>query len=242
MLEPYLDGCGCRTANRGLSFVDPLELRANVTTLDAHGFQVHVHAIGDRAVRESLDAFEAARRVNGRGDQRHHIAHIQVVHPDDVSRFGQLGVVANMQPLWATYDPQMTELTMPFLGEERTQWQYPFKSLRDSGALLAAGSDWPVSSPDPLWGIHVAVNRLSPDGEGVEHGPFLPHQALDLATAVTAYTAGSAYVNHLDETGTIEVGKLADLAVLDRDPFTGPVEEIAETRVVATYVEGRQVF
>jgi predicted amidohydrolase YtcJ len=114
--------------------------------------------------------------------------------------------------------------------------------LRDHGALLAAGSDWPVSSPDPLWGIHVAVNRLSPDGEGAEHGPFLPDEALDLATALTAYTAGSAYVNHLDETGTIEVGKLADLAVLDRDIFAGPPEEIAEARVLATYVEGARVF
>ena len=242
MLEPYLDGRGGATANRGLSFVDPHDLREHVTALDAHGFQVHVHAIGDRAVREALDAFESARRSNGRADQRHHIAHIQVIHPDDVPRFGQLGVVANMQPLWATYDPQMTELTIPFLGEQRTRWQYPFGSLRDAGALLAAGSDWPVSSPDPLWGIHVAVNRTSPDGEGAEGGPFLPEQALDLGTALTAYTAGSAYVNHLDETGTIEVGKLADLAVLDRDVFARPLEEIAEAGVVATYVEGRQVY
>jgi predicted amidohydrolase YtcJ len=242
MLEPYLDGHGGSTTNRGLSFVDPIQLRDHVSALDAEGFQVHIHAIGDRAVREALDALEAARRRNGRGDGRHHIAHIQVIHPDDVARFGQLGVVANMQPLWATYEPQMTDLTIPLLGEQRAGWQYPFRSLQRAGSLLAAGSDWPVSSPDPMWGVHVAVNRLSPDGEGAEHGPFLPAQALDLATALTAYTAGSAYVNHLDDTGTIEVGKLADLAVLDRDVFARPVEEIAAARVLATYVEGHQVF
>jgi predicted amidohydrolase YtcJ len=242
MIEPYLDAAGSRTANCGLSFVDPIALRDHVSALDADGFQVHVHAIGDRAVRETLDALEAARRRNGAGDQRHHIAHIQVIHPDDVPRFGRLDVVANMQPLWATYEPQMTDLTIPLLGAERAGWQYPFRSLQETGALLAAGSDWPVSSADPLWGIHVAVNRLSPDGEGAEHGPFLPAQALDLTTALTAYTAGSAYVNHLDETGTIEVGKLADLAVLDRDVFATPVEEIAQARVVATYVDGQQVF
>jgi predicted amidohydrolase YtcJ len=241
MLEPYLDATGSPTTNSGLSFVDPDALKDYVTSLDALGFQVHVHAIGDRAVREALDAMAAARGVNGIGDNRHHIAHIQVIHPDDIGRFAALGVAANMQPLWATYEPQMLDLTIPFIGPERASWQYPFASLVASGARLAAGSDWPVSSPDPMWGIHVAVNRTSPE-EGEEYDVFLPEQRLDLATALTAYTAGSAYVNHLDETGTIGVGMLADLAVLDRDPFQGPPEEIDVTRVLATYVEGQQVF
>lgn len=239
LLDPYYDGCGCRTANAGLSFVDPLALREHVTALDAAGFQVHVHAIGDRAVREALDAFEAARMANGEGDLRHHIAHLQVVHPDDIGRFAALGVTANMQALWAVYEPQMLELTIPFLGPERTGWQYPFGDLARSGARLAAGSDWPVSSPDPLAAVQVAVNRRTGDGE---YEPFLPEQALDLATALAAYTSGSAWVNHADETGRIEPGMLADLAVLDRDPFLAPVEEIERARVLATYVEGEVVF
>jgi predicted amidohydrolase YtcJ len=239
MLEPYFDGCGCRTGNAGLSFVDPIALREHVTQLDAAGFQVHVHAIGDRAVREALDAFEAARAANGQNDLRHHIAHLQVIHPDDVRRFAALGVTANLQALWAVYEPQMVDLTIPFLGPERTGWQYPFGDLARSGAALAAGSDWPVSSPDPLAGVHVAVNRRAPDAP---YGAFLPEQALDLATALAAYTSGGARVNHADDCGRIAVGSLADLAVLDRDPFAGPSEEIASTRVRATYVEGERVF
>ena len=241
MVEPYLDSCGCSTLNRGLSFVEPELLRGYVVGLDAVDFQVHVHAIGDRAVRESLDAFAAARDGNGARDARHHIAHIQVIHPEDLARFAELGVVANMQPLWAAHEPQMDEMTIPFLGPERTGWQYPFGSLHRTGAQLAAGSDWPVSSPDPLAGIHVAVNRRQP-GAGDEVGAFLLDEALDLGTALSAYTRGSAYVNHADDTGRIEVGALADLVVLDRDPFAAPVTEIASARVVATYVEGREVY
>ncbi|WP_433013176.1 amidohydrolase [Kribbella sp. CA-294648] len=239
MLDPYYDGCGCRTTNTGLSFVDPEALRDHVTALDAAGFQVHVHAIGDRAVREALDAFEKARSANGESDRRHHIAHLQIIHPDDIARFAELGVAANMQALWAVYEPQMNELTIPFLGPERTGWQYPFGDLARSGARLAAGSDWPVSSPDPLAAVQVAVNRQTGDGE---YEPFLPEQALDLATALAAYTSGSAWVNHADETGRIAPGMLADLAVLDRDPFTRPLDEIGAARVVATYVEGERVF
>ncbi|HYJ66172.1 MAG TPA: amidohydrolase [Nocardioidaceae bacterium] len=241
MLEPYLDADGGRTDNTGLSFVDPTALKEYVTALEADDFQVHVHAIGDRAVREALDAFAAAAWTNPPGDRRHHIAHIQVIHPDDVPRFAVLDVTANMQPLWAAHEPQMDELTLPYLGEPRASWQYPFAALRDAGVRLAAGSDWPVSSPNPLEGIHVAVNRRLP---GDEPGApvFLPEQRLDLATALTAYTAGSARVAHLDEAGAVEVGRVADLAVLDRDPFDGAPERIADTRVVATYVEGAEVF
>ncbi|WP_406049612.1 amidohydrolase [Kribbella sp. NBC_00889] len=238
MLEPYFDGCGCRTPNAGLSFVDPIALRSHVTQLDAAGFQVHVHAIGDRAVREALDAFEAAWTENGDSDLRHHIAHLQVIHPDDIGRFARLGVAANLQALWAVYDPQMVELTIPFLGPERTSWQYPFGDLARSGARLAAGSDWPVSSPDPLAAVHVAVNRRAPG----DPDAFLPEQALDLSTALAAYTSGSAWLNHADGSGRIEGGALADLVVLDRDPFTGPTDEIGAARVRATYVEGECVF
>ncbi|MFD4552866.1 amidohydrolase [Streptomyces sp. NPDC058469] len=239
LLDPYLDKCGCATANRGTSFIDPGHLPKYVTELDALGFQCHFHALGDRAVRDALDAVEAARAANGPSDTRPHLAHLQVVHPDDVARFVRLGAVANIQPLWAAHEPQMDELTIPFLGPQRALWQYPFGALLRSGATLAAGSDWPVSSPDPLQGIHVAVNRIEPGGAGPV---FLPGERLDLAEAITAYTAGSAYANHLDETGRVEAGALADLVVLDRDPFAGPPEEIAETQVALTYVGGTGVY
>ncbi|MFF3002543.1 amidohydrolase [Kitasatospora sp. NPDC057940] len=239
MTSPYLDGCGCATANSGLSFVDPAALRGYVTELDALDFQVHFHALGDRAVREALDAVEAARTANGRRGTRHHLAHLQVVHPDDLDRFARLGAIANIQPLWAAHEPQMDELTIPFLGPERAAWQYPFGALQRAGATLAAGSDWPVSSPDPLAGVHVAVNRREP---GAADGRvFLPEQRLDLASALAAYTAGTAHVNGHDDAGTLTAGHLADLVVLDRDLFTAPAEEIADARVLRTYVGGRLV-
>jgi predicted amidohydrolase YtcJ len=244
MLEPYCDGHGHFTDNSGISFVPPEILNEAVPLLDAEGFQVHFHAIGDRAVRQCLDAVEHAIARNGRGDNRHHIAHIQVVHPDDIPRFRRLGVAANMQSLWAALEPQMVDLTLPFLGEPRSAWQYPFGDLLRSGAVLAAGSDWSVSTPNPLAAIHVAVNRRAAPGyEEGEYDAFLPEQAIDLATSLTAYTAGSAWVNHLDgDTGTIEIGKFADLAVLDRDPFEGPTDEIGATRVLQTFVEGERVY
>ncbi|WP_043268266.1 amidohydrolase [Streptomyces sp. CT34] len=241
LLAPYLTACGCPSGNSGISFVDPEALRTYVTRLDAEGFQVHFHALGDRAVREALDAVEAARAANGHRDTRPHLAHLQVVHPDDIPRFRRLGATANIQALWAAHEPQMDELTIPFLGPQRASWQYPFGDLLRSGAVLAAGSDWPVSSADPIAALHVAVNRRTPDAPPSTPA-FLPGQRLDLGTALAAYTAGSAYANHLDDTGSVRPGKLADLAVLDRDPFDGPAEEIAATRVLQTFVGGRRVY
>ncbi|MBZ9594096.1 amidohydrolase [Streptomyces erythrochromogenes] len=249
LLEPYLDRCGCATANSGLSFIDPGLLTEAVTRLDRSGFQLHFHALGDRAVREVLDALTAARTANGANDNRHHLAHLQLVHPDDIGRFAALGAAANIQALWAAHEPQMDELTIPFLGPERAALQYPFGDLLRAGTRLVAGSDWSVSSPNPLWGIHVAVNRavpvedLDPARTSGPMPPFFPEQALTLAQALTAYTAGSAWVNHLDDvTGTVEAAKYADLVVLDRDPFARPAEEIAETRVLRTYLGGEAVF
>jgi len=243
MLDPYLDSCGCQTGGRGLSYVDPDDLRRYVIALDAERFQVHLHAIGDRAVRESLDAIQAARDAHGMNDNRHHIAHLQVVHPDDIPRFAALGVTANIQGLWAAHEPQMDDLTIPFIGPERTARQYPFGDLLRSGARLAAGSDWAVSSANPLRAIHVAVNRSLPGAQGAEAEPFLPGQSLELGQALAAYTIGSAYVNHLDgDTGAIEPGRLADLIVLDRDPFASPSAEIASITVQATYVQGEAVY
>jgi predicted amidohydrolase YtcJ len=242
MLSPYLDGHGHATGHAGHSFVDAEELKAAVVALAAEGFQVHVHCIGDRGTREALDAFAAARAAGHDGDLRHHIAHLQVIHPDDVPRFGALGVAANAQALWATHEPQMDELTVPFLGEERSTWQYPFGDLHGSGARLVMGSDWPVTSPDPLAAIHTAVTRTSYDDP---REPFLPEQAVDLTTAYAAYTSGSAWVNgrdRLDGAGVLAPGHTADLVVLDRDPFLGPVEEIGAARVTSTWVGGTPVF
>ena len=241
MLEPYLDKCGHATDNRGHSFVDAAALRDAVRALDAAGFQVHVHAIGDRGVRETLDAMAGTDRA-----RRHQVAHLQLVHPDDVPRFGALGVAANLQMLWACQDEQMLDLTIPFLGEERSRWQYPFGDLHRAGAPLVAGSDWPVSTPDPLAAIHAAVTRTSygePAPAGTE--PFLPEQALPLEVALAAYTSGSAWANHRDlhdGAGVLEPGAAADLVVLDRDPFGGPAEEIGATGVRSTWVDGDLVF
>jgi predicted amidohydrolase YtcJ len=247
MQMPYLGSAAPASHSSGLSYLEPELLRQVVTRLDGIGFQVHVHAIGDRAVRDALDAFEAARTTNGRHDLRHHIAHLQVVHPDDVARFRRLDVTANAQTLWACYDKQMTELTLPFLGPERSVWQYPFGSLARSGAPLAIGSDWPVSSPNPMWLLHVAVNRLAPWDTSAEADPrsaepFLPGERLDLPTALAAATAGSARVNHFDDSGSIQAGYRADLAVLDRNLFEHPAAEIGRAQVDLTMAGGRIVY
>jgi predicted amidohydrolase YtcJ len=240
MLEPYLDADGRPTDNRGLLQIDPGGLATWVPALDALGFQAHFHAIGDGAVRASLDAVEAARRANGPSDTRPHIAHIQVIHPDDIRRFATLDVAANAQPYWACHEGQMDELTIPFLGE-RWRWQYPYRSLRAAGAVLAMGSDWSVSTPDPLLEMEVAVERVADESRG-EREPFLPDERIELIDALAGFTAGSAYVNHLDQTGTLEVGKLADLAVVDRDLFDRAAGAIGEAHVIATFVEGESVY
>jgi len=241
MLEPYLDRCGHATDNRGHSFVDAAALKDAVRELDRAGFQVHVHAIGDRGVRETLDAMAGTDPA-----LRHHIAHLQLVHPDDVARFAELGVAANLQMLWAMHDPQMLDLTIPFLGDERATWQYPFGALHRAGARLVAGSDWPVSTPDPLQAIHTAVTRTGYGEEGrAGTDPFLPEQALPLEVAFAAYTSGSAWANRRDlhdGAGVLREGAVADLVVLDRDPFEGSPEEIGAARVVSTWVEGDAVF
>jgi predicted amidohydrolase YtcJ len=238
LTAPYLDRCGHATDNTGHSFVDPQALRRYVVRLDAEGFQVHIHGIGDRGVREALDAFAGTS-----ADRRHHIAHLQLVHPDDVPRFAELGVAANMQALWACLDEQMVDLTLPFLGEERAAWQYPFGAVHRAGGRLVAGSDWPVSTPEPLQAIHVAVNRWAHGAEGrAGSEPFLPEQALDLETAFAAYTSGSAWVNHREDSGAIAPGRVADLVVLDRDVFAGPAADIGAARVVSTWVDGVPVY
>ncbi|WGW11255.1 amidohydrolase [Saxibacter everestensis] len=243
LLEPYCDGCGGqqREGGRGsgLSYVEPEVLQQAVTELDRLGFGVHMHAIGDRAVRNCLDAVEAARRANGFSDNVHHIAHVQIVNPDDLPRFRELGVVANLQALWACAEPQMTELTLPILGEQRSEQQFPFGDLHRSGAMLAMGSDWAVSTANPLPQIEVAVTRVDPDERDAE--PFLPEQKLDLATALRAFTGGSAHVNGDSRGGWLGVGQRADLAILDRNIFAIQ-PRIADAKVTMTIAGGRIVF
>jgi predicted amidohydrolase YtcJ len=235
LLEPYVG-----SENLGISMHEPEELARMVTALDQRGFQVHLHTIGDRAVRDALDAFEAARRVDVRRDARHHLAHLQLVHPDDLPRFAELGVVANVSPYWACRDPYIEELTEPFIGPERSARMYPFESLHRAGARLAFGSDWTVTTANPLPQLEVATTRVSPDDRGAE--PLIAGEALDLPTALAAFTRGAAYVNFLDETGSIEPGKLADLVVLDRDLLDSSSGPIGDARVLLTLVEGEAVY
>ena len=241
MLDPFLESDGRVTSNRGLAHVPPAPLREAVVALDRAGLQVHLHAIGDAAVRSALDAIEAARASNGPTDLRHHIAHVQVIHPLDLPRFAALGATATMQPIWACHEPTMDERTIPFLGPERTAWQYPFAGLLRHGARLAAGSDWPVTSADPLLELEVAVTRVSPLARAAR--PFLPDQRLSLDEALAAFTIGSAYVNHRDDdTGSLQVGKLADLTLLDRNLRLPDAGLIGEAKVQGTWVEGLEVY
>ena len=244
MLEPYQDGHGCDTGHSGIDFIDPGELPRYVTALDQEGFQVHFHALGDRAVRNALDAIEAARTANPGSGLRHHLAHLQLIHPDDIPRFARLGATANIQALWATHEPQMDELTIPFLGERRSGWQYPFASLLKSGAPMCAGSDWSVSSPNPLWAAHVAVNRSIPERPGTSPGdPFLPEQAISRKAMLAAYTSGSARINGLEnETGSVRPGLDADFAIVDADLAHLPDGEIWQASVTTTWIRGEAVY
>ncbi len=237
MLEPYSD----QPDTYGLLMIPREELVESVTAVDAAGFQVHIHAIGDATVRYALDALEAARQTNGRRDGRHHLNHVQFVDPDDLGRFAQLGVAATFEPYWAYEDTYITELTRPRVGPERIKTTYPIRAIMDTGARVAFSSDWSVSSANPLLGIETAVTRVDPIGN--EGDPFLPEQAVTLAEALAAYTRDAAWVNGWElTTGTIEAGKYADLVILDRDLFAIPIQEVSDAQVVATLFEGKVVY
>ncbi len=239
MLEPYSD----READgvTGTPLIPRAEMIDLVTRLDALGFQIHFHSIGDAATRYSLDAIEAARTQNGERDSRHHVSHIMVWDPADFGRMVDLDVIANFQALWAYKDTHYDEITRVRMGEKRSNYIYPINTLHKRGAKLAFGSDWYVSSANPLLAIEVSVTRLGPDGDTTE--PLLPSEAIDLATAIRAATLGAAYGNFLDkETGSIEVGKLADLVVIDKNLFDIPARDISNARVMLTLFEGESVY
>lgn len=234
MLEPY-----AVVGGTGIEMIPRDDLKQIVTRLDDLGFQCHFHAIGDAAVRNALDAVEAARMENGWSGRRHSISHIQVIHPDDIPRFHRLGVVANAQPLWACEDGYQEELTQPFLGPERSARQYPFASLVRSGAVVAGGSDWSVSTCDVMAQVHVATQRVPVRNPG--YPPLGPEERLDAVTALAAYTATSAWHNHDEQArGTLVVGNLADLVVFDRDPFVDA--SFDETQVEMVLARGGMAY
>jgi predicted amidohydrolase YtcJ len=236
VLEPYVGMHG----HRGELILSPEELNAAVTRFDAMGLQVHMHAIGDRAVRASLDAIEAARKQNGATDNRHHISHLQLIHVDDIERFASLDTAANFQAAWAYPDQWIMGLNLPVLGAERVQGMYPIRSVERAGGRIIGGSDWNVTSADPLEAIEIAVRRQDALEDA---GPVLNEdERVSLETMIDAYTINAAWLMHQeDSVGSIEIGKRADLVVLDRNLFEIPVTEINQAQVLLTLLEGEVV-
>lgn len=241
LLEDYSD----RPGERGLSLFEPKRLNEIVAALDREGFQVHIHADGDGALRESLDAFEYALEKNGRRDSRHQVAHLELVHPDDIPRIRELRAVANVQPLWSTSRYYIGDLINVKLGEKRKRWMEVNRSFLEEGITVAYGSDWFVTSPNPMDLIEAAVTRIRPAlplDDKRTAVPMLPGEEVTLSDAITSYTINGAYANHQDEiTGSLEVGKLADIIVLDKNLFDVEPVRISETRVLLTFLGGRLV-
>lgn len=240
--EPYLGEIPAACGHGGLPFVTREQVQEAVTALDAAGLQVHFHAIGDRAVRDALDAVEAARLANGRNDLRHQVAHLQLVRPEDRARFRALGVTANMQGMWVDRSTPAIDLLLPHLDEDRIGWHFPFADIVGAGADVAGGSDWPINPPEPMGAVHALVNRTSYAADGDAPEPLVPGQALPLEVALRAYTQGSAHVNHHAECGTLQIGARADLVLLDRDPFAGPADQIGAAQVAGTWAAGTRVY
>ncbi|HVE83871.1 MAG TPA: amidohydrolase family protein, partial [Myxococcales bacterium] len=235
LLEPY----STRPETRGDLNLPPDALAALVRRLDAEGFQVHMHVVGDRAARSALDAFAAAREANGPGDRRHHLSHLELVDPADLPRFHLLGVTANVQPLLGFAGGYVGEVA-PLLGPDRARRLFPVASLVASGATIAAGSDWPAPSMNPLEVIQAALTRRPLDGGGAA---WEPGQLAGLPEMIAAYTIGGAWLARSErETGSIEAGKAADLAVLDRNLFDVPPAELRQARVLLTLLDGRPVY
>ncbi len=235
LLAPYLGGTNTGVANFRQGQLDSLMIG-----IDRAGIQIHVHAIGDRGIRMALDGIEATRRANGPRDARPIISHIQLFDPADIPRFKALGVIASFQPLWAYADQYITDLTEPVLGPERSRWLYPIASLVKSGAVVVGGSDWSVSSLNPLEAIQVAITRRGPTDSA---GPaWIPDELVDLTTMLRAYTANAAFAAGQErEAGTLEVGRVADLIVLDRDLYSVPPTEVGKTKVLLTLLDGKSV-
>ena len=239
LLEPYLDAQGRPTHNRGPSYFTQDNLNRIVTAADAAGLTVHIHAIGDRAIRSALDAFADARRSNGTLDNRDQIAHLEVIDPADFPRFKELGVIANFQLLWAERDDYVENATIKYLGPRRSRYLYPARSLRDAGALIVGGSDWGVSSFDAFTAMEHAITRSEERGKPV----LLPEQSLTLQDMVDAYTINAAWALKQERTtGSLVAGKRGDFIVLDRDIFSIDPFDLHGTEVLATYLDGHEVY
>jgi predicted amidohydrolase YtcJ len=238
LLTPYVG----RDGDAGKPIYAQPRLDSLVAALDLQKWQVHVHAIGDRAIRMTLDAFEHAKEANGQRDSRHTITHLQLIDTADLPRFRGLGVVANFEPYWANGDEYLTKLAEPALGPSRSRWLYPIGSVVRTGAVVSGGSDWSVSSLSPLDGIQVAITRREPSASK-ETTAWLPEELVDLSAAIAMYTIDAAYQNHQEqETGSIEVGKLADLVILEKNLFEVAARDIHAVRVMRTILEGVTVF
>ncbi len=245
LVDPYL-GKGDHRGN--LTFSQG-ELNRIVTDLDGSGMQIFIHSLGDGAVRASMDAFEVARARNGRNDLRHHLSHLQLIHPDDIHRFRELDLVANFQALWAYPDEYITKLNLPVVGQQRVDRMYPIKSVLDSGAVVVGGSDWSVSSMNPLEAIETGVlrsdaNKNGTNRQGSGQLPVLnAAERVSVEDMVRAYTAAAAWSMHQDTiSGTVEVGKRADLIVLSRNIFNLEPQLISEAQVDMTLLNGRVVY
>jgi hypothetical protein len=239
LLEPYLDARGRPTSNRGPEYFLQDNLNRIVAAADAAGLTVHIHAIGDRAVRSALDAIAEARRRNGALDNRDQIAHLELISPADFPRFKELGVIANFQLLWAQRDDYVDKATIEYLGPQRSRYLYPARSLRDAGALIVGGSDWGVSSFNAFAAMEHAITR----SEGRGHPALLPEQSLTLQNMIDAYTINAASaLKQESTTGSLEAGKRGDFIVLDRDIFSIDPFDLHDTRVAATYLDGREVY
>jgi len=235
MLLPYAD----RPDTRGDTLWDPGEFNNVVAKIDRLKFQVFIHATGDRGIRVALDALEHAQRVNGVRDSRHQIIHDECLSPQDIPRFHQLGVVACMQPRHCA--PDITGQWAEAVGPVRSKYAWAFRSLRDSGAVLAFGSDWDVAEMDPLIGIYTALTRKGLDGK--PEGGWIPEQTIDLETAIRGYTINGAYANFAEANrGSIAPGKYADLIMLSDNLFSIPPDRIKDARVLLTLNGGREVY
>ena len=229
LLEPYLD----LPNSHGIKIWDDDELLAAVKNCNELGFQIHVHAIGDGAIRQVLDIFESAAVVN-----RPVLVHAQLIDPADLPRIAALGVICNFQPLWMYLDSMNKELIGPRIGEARNNRQYQVRKIIDSGAHISFGSDWPVTSENPLLGVAVPVHRQALESSR----SWAPKQRITLLEAITAYTLGVAYQFGLEnELGSLEIGKRADFVVLNANPFKIPIHEIKNIKVIAVYKQGKKV-
>jgi predicted amidohydrolase YtcJ len=244
LLEPYSDDSA--RWGRGKLFVAPERLAELVSRLDAAGMQVHMHTQGDGAVHAALDAFAEAQRRNGLSDNRHTLAHLCLISPDDIARFRSLHVIANMTPVWSVPDPWETVFAPRMFGPERVKRLYPARELLEAGAVVVWGSDWPVTGVSPLDGLETAVTHRYPGGvdpAGKEDAPLVPDEKVTLAQAIAAYTAAGAFLLHDEaDRGTLGPGKLADFVVLDRNLFETPVLAIHTARVDMTVLGGDIVY